>query len=88
MAIELSIIRKALDIYFTLFNPLLQVVVKRFPTPAQTRRSFKVNNHPVNKRQSTDYEDYDDDMPSSSSRSRSKNLDSTIDKLLDSKEQF
>ena len=67
----------------------VQVVVKRFPTPAQTGRSFKVQNHPVNKRQSTDYEDnYDDDTPSSSSGRRRKNLDSTIDKLLESKERL
>ena len=65
----------------------MRVVVKRFPTPAQTGRSSKVQDHPVNKRQSTDYEDYyDDDTPGSGRRR--KNLDSTIDKLLDSKERL
>ena len=66
----------------------MQVVVKRFQTPAQTERGYKVNNHPVIKRQSTDYEDYDDGIPSSGSGRRGKNLDRTIDKLLDSKERL
>ena len=64
----------------------MQVVVKRFQTPAQTERGNKVNIHLVNKRQSSDYEDYDDVKPGS--ERRRKNLDSTIDKLLDSKERL
>lgn len=67
----------------------MQVVVKRSQTLAQTETRYKVTNHPVNKRQSTDYDDdYDDVIPSSGSERRRKNLDSTIDKLLDSKERL
>ena len=47
--------------------------------------NVKVNNHPVNKRQSIDYEDYDDRSSSGSGRRR-ENLDKTINKLLESKE--
>ena len=60
-------------------------LVNRFSTPVKGGLSFKVNNHPVNKRQSIDYEDYDDRSSSGSGRRR-ENLDKTINKLLESTE--